>query len=320
MIKKMIVVLLLCPLLAWAQTNPKVALIAPYDMSRYDAALSIWWQQKAAKSSDLTQRLEGASAWLLGKPYELFPTGEGPTGAIDQGPLYRTDKFDCTTYVVTVIALAESQNLTTFIPRYQALMYQDGQVDFFHRNHFASEDFNANNEATGALTNITPDIKDKVGKTLAKTISVDINKPAWYQKTGLQRVRLLQPPTPTEWTHINELLQHYQKTSQDKQASVDYIPLPAMINASGEVNAKVLKQIPQGSIWEVVYFNPHDVAHVGTNLLIAHMGFVFNTPQGAIFREASSLHGKVVDVPLNVELRQMQLDPTILGVHLEAIN
>lgn len=321
MLKRLIITTIgvLCPLFVWAEATPTVATIAPYDMSQYNQDLQPWWQQRASASKDLTVRLAGASAWLLGKPYVLFPNGEGPMGEIDQGPLYRSDKFDCTTYVVTVIAMTESQNLPAFKQRYKDLMYKDGQVDFFHRNHFASIDLNDNNQATGALSDITPTIKDRDGKPLAKILTNDINKPAWFKRTGIDRVRLLKQPSASQWANIKKLLKHYQAVSQNESVSVGYIPVSAIVNANGEVNSDVLRQIPNASIIEIVYEDPHDIAIAGTNMQIAHMGFVFDTPQGQIFREASSLYNKVIDVPLKQEMRQMQQDSTILGIHIEQV-
>ncbi len=310
---------LLCGWLSLVSSSYAVTIIAPYETIKYDQALSFWWEQTAAKSPVFTIRLAGASAWLLGKPYLLFPNGEGPQGQIDQAPLYRSDAFDCTTYVVTAIALAQSQNIAVFKQHYQNLMYKHGQVDFFHRNHFASIDFNENNEASGAFINVTSSLGANNHQISIQTLTSDINKPAWYQRTGLQRVRLLTPPSQRQLKQIQQWLKSYQNLSQDMKVSVDYIPTSVLIKRSGEVNLAMLKQIPNGSLIEIVYRDPKDIADFGTNLQIAHMGFVFDTSHGQVFREASSLYDKVIDIPLSVELRNLQQDPTVLGIHVEKI-
>lgn len=304
----------------FASTTNQVQVIKPYSNTVSQQTLSAWFASSVAKQSNFSERLTSASALFLGRPYQLFPNGEGPKGAIDQAPLYRTDTFDCTTYVVTAIALAQSHDLASFENRYEALMYKQSNVDFFARNHFATIDFNKNNEATGTLSNITQDIKGKQGQTLTKVLTNTIDKPSWYQHMGLSRVRLLVQPSPIKLNQIRELLKHEQSVAKSKTVSVDYIPLSNLINSYGEANLYILKQIPNGSLMEVVYEDPNEITKIGTNLQVSHMGFVFSTPKGPVFREASSLANKVIDVPLKDYLRTMQQDPDVLGIHLESIH
>ena len=61
-----------------------------------------------ARADDLLTRLTVISEYFKGRPYVLGNLGEGSQGKYDQEPLYRTDVFDCTTYVETVIALAKA--------------------------------------------------------------------------------------------------------------------------------------------------------------------------------------------------------------------
>ena len=65
--------------------------------------------------TDLNDRLESVSSPFLNRPYlPNGPLGEGTNGKYDRGPLYRTDQFDCTTFVETTVALARSHSLRDF--------------------------------------------------------------------------------------------------------------------------------------------------------------------------------------------------------------
>ncbi len=92
--------------------------------------------------SNITARITYISKQFLGKPYALGALGEGSQGYFDQAPLYRTDAFDCETYVDTVLALAFADNLSTFKQYIQKIRYRDGHIAFVDRNHFTCLDWN----------------------------------------------------------------------------------------------------------------------------------------------------------------------------------
>ena len=49
-------------------------------------------------------------SYFKGKPYVLGSLGEGKAAIFDKNPIYRTDTFDCETYVSTVLALVVSDD------------------------------------------------------------------------------------------------------------------------------------------------------------------------------------------------------------------
>ena len=56
----------------------------------------------------------------------------------DSDPIFRTDAFDCTTFVETAMAHGDVNVLTK-------IRYKDGQIDFLNRNHFIESDWLVNN-------------------------------------------------------------------------------------------------------------------------------------------------------------------------------
>jgi len=77
---------------------------------------------------------------------------------------------------------------------------------------------------------------------------------------------------------------------------------------------RIQKQIPDGSIIEIVRPNWDLTKEIGTHLHISHLGFAFRTHQGLVFRNASSTLHKVADVPLDQYLQEASKNPTIKGI------
>lgn len=72
----------------------------------------------------------------LGATYLSNPLGEGLPP--DSDPIFRTDAFDCTTFVETAMANGDVNVLTQ-------IRYKDGKIDFLNRNHFIESDWLINN-------------------------------------------------------------------------------------------------------------------------------------------------------------------------------
>lgn len=72
----------------------------------------------------------------LGVKYLSNPLGENAPP--DSDPIFRTDAFDCTTFVETAMANGDVDVLTR-------IRYKDGKIDFLNRNHFIESDWLQNN-------------------------------------------------------------------------------------------------------------------------------------------------------------------------------
>lgn len=101
----------------------------------------------------------------MGAKYIRDPLGEEK--APDSDPLIRTDAFDCTTFVETVMAGGDVNNLNQ-------IRYKDGKIDFMNRNHFIESDWLANNK------NRVENVSSQFGKTTTRHLTID--KAAWMKK------------------------------------------------------------------------------------------------------------------------------------------
>lgn len=274
--------------------------------------------EKIANNSSLPERITQVSQEFLDKPYLLGPLGEGKNGKYDQFPLYRTDAFDCLTYVETVMALSLASNAASFNQCLQAIRYHQGNISFIARNHFTDLDWNLNNQYQGFLQDITGTIHDKQQRPVAQLAEALINKPAWYQKMPLTRIRLQSTSLQEQHQQWLALKREGAKLSAMK-VKIPYLPLSALIDAHDKANLYVLRQIPEGAIIEIVRPNWDLTAVIGTHLNVSHLGFAVWKNDLLYFRNASTLKGKVVDQLLEDYLREARKNPTIQGINVQMI-
>ncbi len=271
-------------------------------------------QQSRIKNPTLTNKLDFLSKAFLGQPYMLGALGEGADARYDQFPKYRTDGFDCDTYVTTVLALALAKNGDEFKQRLQQVRYDNNQTDYIHRNHFMELDWNANNARKGFVKNITDSFKDRNGKPVAKDARALINKPGWYQHHTEKNIRLNgNPPDAVRMARLKEL-KSKGAGLKETWSKMPYLPFEALFLADGSPNEALFQQIPDGAIIDIVRPNWDLTKIVGTHLNISHLGFAFWKQGTLMFRQASSKYNQVVEVPLIEYLIDARKSPTIQGI------
>jgi hypothetical protein len=271
-----------------------------------------------AKPTPMPVRLNQISRYFLHAPYQDNALGEGPDAKYDQGPLYRSDKFDCETYIDTVIAIALAPHFDAFIQAIKHIRYQNGEVAFITRNHFTSIDWNKNNQKTGVFQDITESILDKNNLPAAKISTTLINKPNWYAQLSEARIRLPNASSE-ERAHKHQMLRREGKILAAETAHLPYIPLTALFNPEGEPNLVLFNQIPDGAIIEIVRPNWDLEDKIGTQLDVSHMGFVFIENNALRFRHASTMKKKVSDVSLIEYLKNARNSPTIRGINIQVV-
>lgn len=269
-------------------------------------------------TSDISSRIETISAQFLGKPYLLGALGEGPAGDYDQFPLYRTDAFDCETYVDTVLALALTSNPGQFKRCINQVRYRDGHVSFTDRNHFTCLDWNQNNQRQGFVKDITATIRNEHNQTVVQFARAVINKPSWYDHMSTKNIRL-NNVSPIEQTKRLQSLKHEGNQLDSMVSTIPYIPLSALFDKAGKANQYLFKQIPNAAVVEIIRPNWDLTKEIGTHLNVSHLGFVFWKNGILIFRQASSVYNGVVDVPLIDYLRDAQKSPTIRGINIQVV-
>ena len=260
----------------------------------------------------MVERIDWISAQFRGKKYLLGALGEGPNARYDQYPRYRVDAFDCDTYVNTVIALALGNSLESFQQCIQLNRYKDGKVGYLHRNHFTSIDWNKNNQDRGILKDITLTIKNNNNQYVAMFANAIIDKSNWYQHKSTSTIRIQHVNKNEQNNRLNEL------KTKGKQLGITYsklpyIPLTALFLENNTPNMHLFSQIPNGAIIEIVRPNWNLRKVIGTSLNISHLGFAIRKNEQLYFREASSLQGKITDVPFIGQLHQAD---QVIGIGL----
>ena len=263
-------------------------------------------------------RMEQFSRQLLGIPYLWGAQGEGDQGRYDQSPLDRMDAFDCVTYVDTVLALALANDPQGFQQCLRKIRYKNGHIDYFYRNHFTDLDWNINNQKQGYLKDITQDIMDEHHHSKALMASAVINKPAWYQHKPQSDIKL-KINDPIEQAKRLAELKTRGKAQRIATVNIPYLPFSALFNAQGNPNHYLFAQIPDGAIIEIIRPNWDLTATAGTHLNVSHLGFAFRVNQELMFRNASSLAGRVIETRLIDYLQSQLKSPTVKGINVHIV-
>jgi hypothetical protein len=242
----------------------------------------------AGQETAWMRQLEETSRRFLGVPYLRDPLGEGPKAPVDRDPLFRTDAFDCTTYVETVMALARAQVLGRhsrdgILEELRLIRYREGRVAFESRNHFPESDWIPSNIATGRVRDITHEVAGK-GVRVAHA-SARIDRAGWLAARIHGRRRGQRTPA--------------FRQPKAELSRLDYIPLAQA--------HEVVDRIPSGTILDLVRKRGAP--------LIRHQGFVFRISKGVVFRHAAQGR-RVVEVSLERYLRQLGEQGGVAGIHL----
>ncbi len=82
----------------------------------------------------IDSRIEVISRHFLGRPYQTNPL----IGSADSAEVFTAsiDRFDCVTYIETVVALARASTVDGFIEWLRKIRYERGRVQWDRRNHY----------------------------------------------------------------------------------------------------------------------------------------------------------------------------------------
>jgi hypothetical protein len=265
-------------------------------------------------------RLDQISEAFLELPYSYpdDPLGEGKQGQYDQDPLYRFDRFNCTTFVETVLALATSDSTDVFQRQINRIRYKGGKPSFVGRNHFISLDWIPNNN--WLLTDITEDVAGRFSQVATATI----DKKAWY--ASLDNSRLQIPLAPVQKQERLLSLQTQGQTFVPQKAEIPYLPLAVLFpNIEGEAPTLASKskadqfyldKIPSGAIINIVNPNWDLTQWIGTHINVSHQGIAVRKAGKLYFRHASSLSGQVDEVLLSGYLSDFLGSETVKGINI----
>lgn len=296
--------------------SPEQPSIAPYEVDYYDAVIKALYQDVSWQHRGMADRVKYLSGYFLGKPYLSGALGEGPQGRFDQSPLYRTEAFDCVTFVNTVLALALADSLPHFQQQLLKINYYHGTPLYQNRYHFIEVDWNIQNAQQGWVRDVTANIADTVGGCLTAVAHID--RPRWFRHRTLADVKLLTPISSQAAQNLLIELQLLASQMHCEENHLMYLPLSQLF-LKGQPDHRIFNQIPHGAIIEIVRPSWDLRTSIGTHLNISHMGWAVQVGKELIFREASSLERRVREVPLVGYLQHFLDSPTIKGIHVREI-
>ena len=89
---------------------------------------------KTRRDRSIIGRIDAFSKHFIGSPYQPFPLiGSADTPEVLVASL---DRFDCVTYIETVLALAHASSVNGFIEWLRKIRYEHGRIEWRTRNHY----------------------------------------------------------------------------------------------------------------------------------------------------------------------------------------
>ena len=233
------------------------------------------------------KKIIDTSAKFLQTPYSLGPLGEAR--GLDKDPLYREDKFDCLTFVETVLAktFSDESDEKKLLDTMNKIRYKDAKVSFETRNHFQNPDWVENNK------DFVKNVSDKI------SLSV-LNKPSEKSVINLDR---------KSWFKKNYDID----TDFEKQSvTLDYISLSDFKDNMEKFTSFVNKPY----VFMTVISDKTLPQKVGTEIDVSHTGFLIKKDGKLYLRHASSVAGKVVDNNFEKYIERIQKNPKYMGFSL----
>tara|TARA_B100001971_G_scaffold215007_1_gene256346 strand:+ start:257 stop:1132 length:876 start_codon:yes stop_codon:yes gene_type:complete len=248
------------------------------------------------------------SNYFLGKPYDSSgPLGEGTTGLYDRDPLYRFDAFDCTTFVETLIALANSSDKQTFSRVMNEVRYKEGKVSYLNRNHIISQSWIPNNIDNSLIRRSTSYFSDQYLEFGSSIIDLA----NWLKFHKVDSLKLPDLSEDAKAERLNQLKQEADRFSQE-EVFVEYLSTTEVLKDwqgfKNELNKKTYILNIVRPNWQLKHL-------IGTNLNISHQGILEVAKDGIYFIHASSA-GMVKKVLLKSYLDKIKDSSTIRGFSL----
>lgn len=300
--------------------NHSVRYIEAYNVASYDRSItSLYAHLSDFNGMTINHRVASVSALLLDCPYRLQATGEGPCGYFDKAPLYQLDRFDCVTYINTVLAFALSHDVISFRENLVRIGYQQAQLEYVYRHHFMSVDWNFHNQSIGLVEDITSKIVNAKNKPIARYASAVIDRPNWFRHRSYNDLCLLQVVSHSSEKKLLNDLQALGAQLVPQRSCLPYLPLKDLFDEQSRPIKLLFQQIPQSAIIEIVRPNWNLKNKIGTCLNVSHVGFAIWKKDTIYYRQASSIKQCVCDIPLVEYLHSCLTSPTIKGINVQKL-
>ncbi|WP_304985952.1 N-acetylmuramoyl-L-alanine amidase-like domain-containing protein [Coxiella-like endosymbiont] len=132
----------------------------------------------------------------------------------------------------------------------------------------------------------------------------------------MANIKLLKPISDFEARALLKKLKAFSSRVKLEKSRLPYLSLKKLLDDTRR--DKLFKQIPNGSIIEIVHPNWNMRDKIGTNLNISDLEFALRSGKNLIFRHASLAKKCVVDEPLAQYLEGAYLfkPHTVKGIHV----
>ena len=287
--------------------------VASYDMNRFNHELSLMIQ-KHATINNANQRLKHYCKALMNRTYLRWCVGDGPHGLYNQKPMYRTDYFDCVTWVNTLLALLHAQDIHEFIALYLNQQYR-GPCCFLNRNYFMESHWIKANIQDQRIHELSNQLSQKWRLPIQHASTI-IDIPAWLKHHKAEDIHLLQPNA----TNIQQRLLRlhaYAKLTRPINNNLSYFYIDHLLQLTPKdfINLPPIIAMVVRPNWDVRNL-------IGTHLNISHLGICLTKKNQTIaFYHASSEHKQVVEVNFfdYLEFCKNKI-PSVQGFHFIGIN
>lgn len=229
-------------------------------------------------------KLYEISKSLKNTPYLNDPLGEGEEGEYDTDPLSRLDKFDCLTFVETVLALTFSETEEDFQKLLQQIRYKDNIISFETRLHFQNPDWILNNKKY--VHNITNSLSNKLLGKKANISRIILDRAGWFNKTHSIEINIKEEEVKLDYITFADLQTNIEKLTA--HINKPYIFMTV-------INPKGLKD------------------KIGTDFNISHTGFIIKKEGELFIRHASSTYKRVLDESFSKYIERISKDKNLVG-------
>lgn len=297
--------------------------------------------QSSNNSSDyVTNVLKLAGNYLQTVPYG-GGEGEGEwcnrtlskTGCmhIQQTLAYRTDSLNCQTFVQLVLALVNAKDLNSYNVNFVKIAYgaevNQGFVpkqfiSYANRNNFPVADFNAVNQRSGLLQDVTG---QGVFTSLTKTVPANITRANWfafqYKPSAISNNVLVFS------SHIGDAMaqkfaNHYGDFYKPQSINALYIPKTDLVTPIAEPTGKIgyvpntdlINQIQTPSVVEIIrddskwFIGGVNIADlIGSGIASSHMAFLYHQH----FNKGETIYQKTYCFLNSTGLKECKVTPQV---------
>ena len=214
---------------------------------------------------------------------------------VKQDLVYRTDHFDCNTFVQTVLALIDAKNLRQYHKNILRINYgiatmrypyrfKPTTIAYYNRNNFMSGDLNPVNQRSGLFWDAT-----SLGPfaSMFQLTHAKIDRASWFahQASLKGSVRVLPRYKKLGAKLVAYFQRHYGQFYSPEQVYIDYIPKSVLARQTGNnyvPNTELINQIPAPAVIEIIRDDSkwtvngvpiQTLLHSGIN--VSHVAFIY---------------------------------------------